>query len=260
MDGERCTSRRYATRGLAVGAIILTCLTAATVRSQEAGQGTTAPPRPVPLELFKTWNFDKQPTAQPPAGFSPFTIGAGEAALWMVQSDANAPSPPNIVRQSAPCPSEGCTQVLLVDSLIYEYPDVSVHLRLATSPADAAGAAGLVVGARNGTSFYAATVDMAGQVIELLQVDNGTATVLARATVKPKRLPWHVLRVRRNTIISKEFIEVVYDSVQVLSYESKALQPGQIGVLTRGPALVGFDNLNAAPLYSQRPLSPPAAY
>ena len=71
---------------------------------------------------------------------------------------------------------------------------------------------------------------------------------------------WHALRVRRNTIISKEYIEVFFDGVHVLSIEEKTISPGQIGLLTGGAATVAFDNLNAAPLYSQKPLSPPAAY
>ena len=39
-----------------------------------------------------------------------------------------------------------------------------------------------------------------------------------------------------------------------------ALGVGQVGVLVRGESSARFDNFNAAPLYSSRPLSAPAAY
>src|SRR5579884_801017 len=174
-ESERPLYERW--RGVVL-LIAMVMIIASTASGEDRGQEIGPTRRPVPLDLFKTWNFDKQPAAQPPTGFSPLTVGAGEAALWLVQSDPNAPSPPNIVRQSAPCPSDECFQVLLVDELVYEYPDVSVRLRLAESPADANGAAGIVVAADDGKRFYAATVDMAGQQIELLRVENGVATVV----------------------------------------------------------------------------------
>ncbi|WP_447979659.1 hypothetical protein [Candidatus Nitrospira bockiana] len=215
---------------------------------------------PVPMDLFKTWEFDKQPAGNQPVGFTPVSVGAGDTGIWMVQADAGAPSSPNIVRQSAPCTADPCMHLLLVDDLVYEYPDVSVKIRLTESPIGPPGAAGLVFGARGGKNFYAATVDLTGEHIEVLRVVDGKPTVLAQTTAKPKQVAWHVLRVRRDTIISKEYIEVVYDGVHVLSFEDTTLEPGQIGIITRGPAMVAFDNVHAAPLYSQKPLSPPAAY
>ena len=90
--------------------------------------------------------------------------------------------------------------------------------------------------------------------------DEGKATLLAHSTVTSKQVVWHLLRVRRNTIMSKEYIEVFFDGAQIFSVEDKTFGVGRIGLITLGAATAEFDNLTAAPLYSQKPLSGPAAY
>jgi hypothetical protein len=212
-------------------------------------------------DLFKSWNFDNQAAGDTPNGFSPYTIGAGLAGLWKIQPDASAPTAPNIVMQSAPCPVEGCYQVLLVDGLIYDYPDVAIRLRLTGEQVVGSNAGGgLVLGARDPQNFYAVVVAQAGDTVEMLRVLEGKAAVLGRTILKSRKIAWHLLRVRRNTIISKEYLEVAVDGEIVLSVEDKTLGAGQVGLVTRGDAMLAFDNLHAAPLYSQTPLSPPAAY
>jgi hypothetical protein len=60
--------------------------------------------------------------------------------------------------------------------------------------------------------------------------------------------------------MSKEYIEVFFDGAQIFSVEDRTFETGRIGLIARGAATVEFDNLTAAPLYSQKPLSGPAAY
>ena len=212
-------------------------------------------------DLFKFWNFDTQAAGETPGGFSSHTVGAGLGGLWKVQPDAGAPTSPNVLMQGAPCPAQECVQLLLVDELVYEYPDVAVRLRLTEAMTGvSSGWAGLALGVRDARSFYAVVVDLGGNVAEVIRLIDGNATVLGRAPVRQSKTPWHLLRARRNTIISKEYLEVAFDGEIVLSVEDKTLGAGQIGLVTKGDAMVAFDNLHAAPLYSQKPLSPPAAY
>ncbi|HZS11180.1 MAG TPA: hypothetical protein VFA38_02950 [Nitrospirales bacterium] len=213
-------------------------------------------------DLFRVWDFDKNPIGAVPEGFTAYQAGAAQtAAIWMVERDESAPNPPNILRQAVPCPDPGCLQLLLASGLVYDYPDLSVRMRLIPGASARTGAAGgLVFGAKDGNQFYAALVEAAGGAVELVRVREGKPTVLARETPKPKKVTWHHLRVQRNTTISKEYIEVSLDGQLVLSFDDKTLEPGQIGVVTRGDGTISFDHLHAAPLYSQKPLSPPAAY
>ena len=211
--------------------------------------------------LFKTWNFDKQAVGETPAGFSSHTVGAPLAGLWKVQPDPGAPTAPNILMQAAPCPEESCFHVLLVNDLVYEYPDVAVRLRLSEGAiGESSGWGGVVFGARGADNLYAVIVDLGVKKVEVIRVSNGKTTILGQAPVKRKKAAWHMLRVSRDTIISKEYVEVSFNGEIVLSVEEKTLEPGQIGLMTWGGATMAFDNLHAAPLYSQQPLSPPAAY
>jgi hypothetical protein len=214
----------------------------------------------VPVDLFKTWNFDKEKTERTPAGFSSFSVGGSGAPLWMVAQDPSAQTPPNLLTQSAPCTMDDCSEVLLVDALEYEYLDLIVRIRLVETSGRSNGSAGVVFGARDHRNYYAVTVDPSGKKMQVARVQDGKATTLAHAEIPPKQVAWHLLRVRRNTIISKEYIEVFFDGLQVFSVEDNTFGIGQIGLVTRGPATAEFDNLTAAPLYSQKPLSGPAAY
>ncbi|MER3422364.1 MAG: hypothetical protein C4293_03180 [Nitrospiraceae bacterium] len=232
---------------------------AVSAQSSSALQLPKADGAVVPKDLFKSWHFDAQPAGEVPVGFSPYAFGTSQAAIWMVQRDVGAPSKPNVLMQAAPCLIEGCFQLLLADELIYEYPDVAVQLRLTGEPGVSTGGGGVAFGAKDAHNFYAAIADTGADTVELVRVVDGNATVLDRASVK-RRVGWHHLRVQRNTTISKEYIEVAFDGMIVLSYEEKTLGPGRVGLVTRGPATVAFDNFHAAPLYSQKPLSPPAAY
>ena len=206
--------------------------------------------------LFQKWTFDlDQPNAQP----SNFVRGISSdepLANWIVQGHATAPSPPNIIAGSSSC-AQLCYQVLLADGLEYEYPDLSVRFH---AQEGTVGLGGIVFGARDTRNFYAAVVDPIGHKAQLVRISNGHELPLAQASISLKKVDWHSLRVQRNTIISKDFIEVFVDGVRVLSVEDQALGLGQIGLVVRGTSTVLFDGFHAVPLFSHRPLSPPPAY
>jgi hypothetical protein len=91
-------------------------------------------------------------------------------------------------------------------------------------------------------------------------VVDGKETSLERSSITPKSIPWHTLRIQRNTIISKDFIEAFFDGQLVVTVEDQSLSIGQVGLLVRGQTTLDFDSLHAVPLFSHRPLSAPAAY
>ena len=84
--------------------------------------------------------------------------------------------------------------------------------------------------------------------------------MLFRSGVTLKPIDWHSLRVQRNTIVSKDFIEVFVDGVLAISVEDQMLELGQVGLVMQGKTSLFFDTLHAVPLFSHRPLSAPAAY
>jgi len=205
--------------------------------------------------LFRKWTFDQDQIHGLPDGFEQGTSGGESSAEWAVLASTNAPSPPNVVTGSSDCMQQ-CYQVLMAKGLEYEYPDLSVRFH---AP-DGAGAGGLVLGARDARSFYAAVVDPVLRKAQLFRISDGRSSPLAQAPVTLKQVEWHSLRVQRNTIISKDFIEVYVDGTLVLSVEDQTLGLGQIGLVLVGKSAMFFDSFHAVPLFSHRPLSSPPAY
>lgn len=206
--------------------------------------------------LFQKWIFDQDQLNAPPRGFAKGVSTDEPLADWIVQGHATAPSPPNIIAGSSSC-AQRCYQVLLADGLEYEYPDLSVRFH---AQEGTAGLGGMVFGVRDTHNFYAAVVDPIGQKVQLVRLSNGLELPLAQASINLKPVDWHSLRLQRNTIISKDFIEVFVDGVLVLSVEDQVLGLGQIGLVVLGASTVFFDSFHAVPLFSHRPLSAPPAY
>jgi len=208
--------------------------------------------------LFNRWTFDQQESGEAPAGFSMLGIGEGPAADWTIKADTDAPSASNILVVNSSCQAVSCYRLIVADGFQYEYPDVSVRMRF---PVDAAtGVGGVVFGVNDATHFYAAVVDLVTKTLEVGRVVDGKETRLGRSSITPKAVSWHTLRIQRNTIFSKDFIEAFFDGQLVLTVEDQSLAIGQVGLLVRGQTALNFDSLHAIPLFSQRPLSAPAAY
>jgi hypothetical protein len=208
--------------------------------------------------LFNRWTFDQEKSGEAPAGFSMLEFGEGPTADWTIKADADAPSASNILAVNSSCQAVNCYRLIVADEFQYEYPDVSVRMRF---PIDAAtGVGGVVFGVKDATHFYAAVVNLATKTFEVIRVVDGTETRLGRASITPKAAPWHMLRIQRNTIISKDFIETFFDGQLAVTVEDQSLAVGRVGILVRGQTALDFDSLHAIPLFSQRPLSAPAAY
>jgi len=208
--------------------------------------------------LFNRWTFDQQKAGEAPAGFSMLGFGEGPAADWTIKMDRDAPSASNILAVNSSCQALNCYRAIVADEFQYEYPDLSVRIRF---PVDAAvGVGGVVFGLKDATHFYAVVVDLAAKTLEVSRVVDGMETQLGRSAITPKALPWHMLRIQRNTIISKDFIETFFDGQLAVTVEDQSLATGQVGLLVRGPIALDFDSVHAVPLFSHRPLSAPAAY
>lgn len=212
------------------------------------------------LDRRHLWNFDGEKPGEAPAGFSAAIMGEGPAGKWSVEPDPQAPTAPHRLTQGQPNPNKDGLQILLADGVVYDYVDLSVRVRPANDDPQAAGGGGVIFRAKDARNFYAAIADVAAKSLDLIRVADGQVTVIAHESVTPKAGPWHLLRVLHGTILSKDLIEVAFDGKIVFSTWDKSQFGGQIGLVTRGAAAIGFDNFHAIQLYSQKPLSPPAAY
>jgi hypothetical protein len=208
--------------------------------------------------LFHRWTFDQQTPEDRLSGFSQFLVGGNAAPAWTVASEQDAPSPPNILKAQSACQTSSCYQLLIADQLQYEYPDVSVRLRFPEE--GGVGQGGIVIGLKDERHFYAAIIDLAAKKLEVVRVLDDQVTLLGETVLTPKPVDWHSLRMNRDTIISKDVIEVFFDGKLLLSVQDQTLGLGEVGLIVRGKSPLDFDSLHAVPLFSQRPVSNPAAY
>lgn len=207
-------------------------------------------------QLFNDWTFDKDQVGELPKGFARVTLGEQSGDSWKIEAQLASPSAPNVLLGASHCAA--CVELLVAQGFQYEYPELVIRIH---QRADASsGQVGVVFGMKDPKNFYATVVNVSQQTIEIVRVIDGNESVLGRAALKVKPIEWHTLRVQRNTIISKDFIETFFDGKLTLSAQDQALGVGQVGILVRGEASAYFDNFNASPQYSSRPLSAPAAY
>ncbi len=207
-------------------------------------------------DLFNDWTFDKDQVGEVPSGFTRLAAKEQSGGTWKIEAQATTPSTPNALFGASRCAT--CVEVLVAQGFQYEYPDLVIRIHQAAG--STSGQVGVVFGLKDLKNYYAAMVDLSQKAIEVVRVIDGKESILGRAGLKVKPVEWHTLRVQRNTIISKDFVETVFDGSLALSVEDQALGVGQVGLLVRGETSAHFDNFNAAPLYSSRPLSAPAAY
>ncbi len=207
-------------------------------------------------QLFNHWTFDKDQVGSVPSGFIAVASGDQQHGGWKVEAQAAVPSSPNMLVGTSGC--ESCRAILVAQGFQYEYPELVVRIQQPTD--GVSGQVGVVFGMKDPQNYYATIVDISQKVIQVVRVIGGKESVIGRAPIKSKPVDWHTLRVQRNTIISKDFVETFFDGSLALSVEDQALGVGQVGVLVLGQASARFDNFNASPLYSSRPLSAPAAY
>ena len=208
--------------------------------------------------LFQRWTFDQQKPEEVLGEFSQLVVGGDPATVWTIGADAEAPSPPNILKAGSSCQIKECYHLLMANKFQYEYLDVTVRLRFPTE--GGVGRGGIVIGLKDEKHFYAAVVDLAGKKLEVVRVLDEQVTVLSETTIVPKPVEWHSLRMNRDTIISKDVIEVFFDGRLMSSVQDQTLGIGQVGLVVWGQSPLHFDSLHAVPLFSQRPVSNPAAY
>jgi hypothetical protein len=215
---------------------------------------------PPPQDLLRIWEFDKDPPGTMPSGFTAGATASTDASQWVVQPDAEAPTPPHVLAHEAGCATPECFEVLLADATGFAYPDVTVHLR--TAPG-VDGGAGLAMAASDRRLYYVVTLNEASGTVAIHRIVDGQATLLDSVPVRLAKRPWHVVRMQRINFahVSKPRLSVFVDGHEVAAVTDDTIpRLDRIGLATRGAVWARFDRLHALSLVSNQPLSAPAAY
>ena len=190
----------------------------------------------------ETIDFDGAQSGTAPAGWLAGVTGRG-APRWSVEADPDAPSPPNVLRQSGTGDFPWCVKqgTSIADGF------VEVKFKAITGREDRAG--GVVWRWKDGDNYYVARGNALEDNVSLYYTENGR-----RKTIKYVDAPvvgnvWHQLRVEfhgariRVLLDGKAYIEL--DDAHIAG-------AGAVGVWTKADSVTAFDDFSYGPAPVQR--------
>jgi hypothetical protein len=184
------------------------------------------------LALAETVGFDRDAVGDVPEGWMCDVTGRG-SPRWAVESDASAPSRPNVLKQSGKgtfpwCAKKGAT---LSDGF------VEVKFKPLQGEEDQAG--GVMWRFKDGNNYYVARANAKENNISLYYTRRGTRSTLKYVDAPVALNEWHVLRVD----FGGKRIRVSLDGKQYIDLENDRVGgPGLVGVWTKADSMTLFDD------------------
>ncbi|MFC3106762.1 hypothetical protein ACFOFO_02095 [Undibacterium arcticum] len=186
--------------------------------------------------LSETVNFDTDAVGHAPSGWTCGTTGKG-LFRWTVETDASAPSRPNVLKQSGIATFPWCVKndIAIADGM------VEVKFKPISGKEDQAG--GVVWRWKDGNNYYVARANALEGNVSLYHTTNGS-----RQTIEYKDAPvapavWHTLRVE----FKGSAIQVSLDGKTYINVnDSHIAGAGKAGVWTKADSVTLFDDFTYA--------------
>jgi hypothetical protein len=163
--------------------------------------------------------------------------GSG-ASRWAVETDAHAPSKPNVVRQSAAGDFPWCA--LKSASMTDGY--VEVKFKPISGRSDQAG--GVMWRWKDGNNYYVARANALENNVSLYYTTNGRRNTIKYVDAPVPRNTWHTLRVDfsgnsiKVTLNGRTYIDV---------QDARIAGPGAVGMWTKADSVTAFDDYSYGP-------------
>jgi hypothetical protein len=180
--------------------------------------------------------FDDDKPGAPPAGWESGVTGSG-SAVWLVEADASAPSPPNVLKQSGRGTFPWCVRS---DSNIGD-GYVEVRFKPIAGKEDAAG--GVVWRWKNGNNYYVARANALENNVSLYYTERGRRNTVKYVNAPVAKDRWHTLRVDfqgariRVALDGKTYIELT---------DQHIAGAGRVGLWTKADSVTAFDDFSYA--------------
>jgi hypothetical protein len=190
-----------------------------------------------PLAAAQIAHFDADAVGQPPAGWTCGATGRG-APRWAVERDADAPSPPNVLKQSGKAPFPWCV------SRSIALADGRVKVKFKPTAGKEDRAAGLVWRWKDGDNYYVARANALENNVSLYYTRNGTRNTLEYVDAPVKTGKWHELIVE----FAGPRIQVSLDGHRYIDFQDTHITgPGAAGVWTKADSVTAFDDFVVEP-------------
>jgi len=180
----------------------------------------------------ETFGFDSDNVGQPPAGWICGTTGKGNPR-WVVESDATAPSLPNVLKHEDTATFAWCVKsgAAAADGV------VRVKFKPISGKEDQAG--GLVWRWTNGNNYYIARANALEGNVSLYYMLNGVRKTIKYADAPVAANSWHALEVT----YKGDLIQVALNGkVYIEARDTHITDAGKVGVWTKADSLTLFDD------------------
>lgn len=198
-----------------------------------------------PLIAFSVFLMSATAVAQMP-GFDSDTVGAvpsewscgvtgGGSPRWAVAADPSAPSPPNVLMQSARGTFPWCVKsgTAVTDGF------AEVKFKSISGREDQAG--GLVWRWKDRENYYVARANALENNISLYYTERGSRKTLKYVDAPVARGTWHTLRVE----FAGTRIAVSLDGKRYIEFDDNHIGgPGSVGVWTKADSVTAFDDFS----------------
>jgi Domain of Unknown Function (DUF1080) len=181
-----------------------------------------------------TINFDDVKAGTLPANWLAAQTGSG-AAKWDVEMADDAPSKPNVLKQSGIATFPVCIKR---DTNV-ENGFVAVKFKPVAGKEDQAG--GVIWRCKDKDNYYVARANALENNVTIYHTINGQRVAFksVKQTVKPGN--WHSLRVD----FERDEFTVTFDGKKVIKARDESFKdPGKVGLWTRADSLTLFDNFS----------------
>ena len=182
----------------------------------------------------ETINFDRDEVGKVPAGWTAGVTGRG-APRWAVETDATAPSKPNVLKQSGQGSFPWCVKkdISIADGF------VEVKFKPISGSEDAAG--GLMWRWKDGDNYYVARANALENNVSLYYTKGGSRNTIKYVDAPVPANQWHTLRVE----FSGKNIKVLLDGKPYIGLQDTHIAgAGAAGVWTKADSVTAFDDFS----------------
>jgi hypothetical protein len=182
----------------------------------------------------ETEKFDTTKPGAIPTGWSAGVTGSG-TPRWAVEGDADAPSAPNVLKQTGKGTFPWCVKnaAALADGY------VEVKFKPISGREDQAG--GVVWRWKDHDNYYVARANALENNVSLYYTEAGSRKTIKYVDAPVRAGAWHALRVE----FSGKRIKVALDGKTYIEVDDSHISgPGAVGVWTKADSITAFDDFS----------------
>jgi hypothetical protein len=173
------------------------------------------------------WTFDADPTGKPPAQTESF------GGNWVVRPEPDAPSPPNVLCQTAVAPFSS----LCLGGSVYTDVEVSVQFKPLSGQEDQA--AGIIFRVQDGDNYYIFRANALEDNVMFFLYASGRRSILKRSSARIPSGQWQELKVKVVGNLFRGFL----DGRLVAEVTDDSYGAGKVGLWTKADSVTCFDSV-----------------